>query len=272
MSSTDSNTEFFSDQKIPYKTIDNTELSLHIFSPPNHTKGDASPAIVFFFGGGWNSGTPEQFYPQSAYLAERGMVAIAAEYRTKNSHEATPKDCVADAKSAMRWMRSHAADLGIDSQKIVAGGGSAGAHLAAATATLEAFNAPDDDLTVSCKPQALVLFNPVYDNGPDDGYGHERVQDYWEAFSPAHNLSSETPPAITLLGTKDHLIPVTVAERFVKRMQAYGVRSELHVYPEEEHGFFNYGRGACYTQTLIEVDRFLESLGFLEGPPTLKES
>lgn len=67
-----------------YKTIDeDVNLKLYIFNPAGHKVTDKSPAIVFFFGGGWNSGTPTQFAPQAKYMASRGMVAICAEYRTK---------------------------------------------------------------------------------------------------------------------------------------------------------------------------------------------
>jgi len=83
------------DQLIAYKTVAGldgaeVELKLHIFNPEGHSVDDERGAIVFFFGGGWNGGTPGQFYPHSEYLASRGMVAIAAEYRTKKGHGSTP--------------------------------------------------------------------------------------------------------------------------------------------------------------------------------------
>ncbi len=247
---------------IPFKQIEDSFLSLHVFSPEGHQQTDKKPAILFFFGGGWNGGTPEQFYPQSAYLASRGMVAICAEYRTKSSHQTTPDKCVEDGKSAMRWVRHFAQDLGIDPHRIAAGGGSAGGHVAASTATVKGFNNPLDP-PVDCSPQALVLFNPVYDNGPD-GYGYDRVKDYWESFSPLHNLGVNTPPTMVFLGTKDKLIPVKTAELFQKRMQDFGVRSDLHLYEGEGHGFFNKNK---YEETLHQTDLFLGSLGFLSGSP-----
>ncbi|MEZ6066582.1 MAG: alpha/beta hydrolase [Planctomycetaceae bacterium] len=146
---------------VEYKTIGDVTLRLHIFNPTGLERGDRRGAIVFFFGGGWVSGTATQFYPQSQHLAARGMVAICAEYRVKNQHGTKPYECVEDGKSALRWVRSHAAELGIDPDRIAAGGGSAGGHVAAAVATTEGFEAKSDDLQVSCRPQALVLFNPV---------------------------------------------------------------------------------------------------------------
>lgn len=254
------------DVKIAYKKVGDSELKLHVFNPKGHKATDKTPAIVFFFGGGWNGGSPKQFYPQSEYLASRGMVAISAEYRTKKSHQTSPKECVMDGKSAVRWIRAHAKELGIDPDKLAAGGGSAGGHVAATTGTVSGLNEPSDDTKVSCIPNALVLFNPVYDNGPK-GYGHDRVKGYWKEFSPMHNISKTTPPTIVFLGTKDKLIPVATAKEFQKRMKAVGVRSDLHLYEGQPHGFFN---KAKYKETVIEADQFLVQHGFLKGKPTLK--
>jgi acetyl esterase/lipase len=256
------------DQVVLYKQIGDTSLNLHVFNPPDHQSTNQTPAIIFFFGGGWNGGGPSQFYNQSSYLASRGMVAICAEYRVKKTHGTTPKACVKDGKSALRWVRTHAKELGIDPNKISAGGGSAGGHVAAATGTLDAFNEEGEDLTVSCRPAALVLFNPVFDNGPK-GYGHDRVKEYWETFSPMHNIDAQTPPSIVFLGTEDKLIPVKTAELYKQRMEEAGGRCELHLYEDQPHGFFNSAR---YYETLLEADKFLCSLGYLQGEPTLKKT
>ena len=253
------------DKTITYKEINDVSLNLHIFTPPNHKSSDSKPAIVFFFGGGWVGGKPTQFYKQSAYLASRGMVAISAEYRIKNKHNTSPKEAVKDGKSAIRWVRAHAEELGIDPQRIAAGGGSAGGHVAAATATLKSFNENSDDTSISSRPNALVLFNPVFDNGPG-GYGYGRVKEYWQDFSPMHNLTKDTPPTIVLLGTKDKLIPVATAEQYKKRMEEKGGRCDLHLYQDQPHGFFNVKK---YEETLMQADKFLASLGFLKGEPTL---
>ncbi len=140
------------------------------------------------------------------------MVAICAEYRTKKSHGTPPFECVKDAKSCVRWIRKNAKDLGIDGNRIAAAGGSAGGHLAAATATVANFD-EDKDKSISCIPNALVLFNPVFDNGPD-GYGYERVKDQYKKFSPIDNIKKGLPPTLVMLGTKDRLIPVKTAEKF----------------------------------------------------------
>ena len=257
-----------------YKKASGDELYIYIFAPEGHDpEKDKRPAAVFFFGGGWNGGTPTQFEQHSRYLASRGMVAAVADYRVKSRQKTSPKECVADGKSAVRYLRKHAKRLGIDPDRIAAGGGSAGGHVATATGTLPKLDDPADDASISSKSNALLLFNPVYDNGPDGGWAHDRVKAYWEDISPAHNIDAETPPAIVFLGEKDPLIPVSTAERFQKKMQDAGVESQLHTYPGQPHGFFNEAKGGreIFLDTLRKTDAFLVKLGYLEGEPTQEQ-
>lgn len=256
------------DKIVPYKKVGDVELKLHVFHPESHQPADAKPAIVFFFGGGWVGGTPTQFYKQSRYLAERGMVAICAEYRIRSKHKTTPVECVKDGKSAIRFVRAHAKKLGIDPKRLAAGGGSAGGHVAASTATVTKFNEETDKLDFNPVPNALVLFNPVYDNSKN-GYGYDRVKEYWEDISPMHNLSKNTPPTIVFLGTKDKLIPVATAEAYKKKMEGLGCRSDLHLYKDKPHGFFN--RGEEFVDTVEKMDQFLVSLKFLSGKSNIRE-
>lgn len=247
-----------------YKEVGEVELKLHLFEPEGHRASDRRAALVFFFGGGWVGGSPSQFYPQSEYLAKRGMVAISAEYRVRKQHGTSPRECVKDGVSAIRWVRAHAEELGIDPKRIAAGGGSAGGHVAAATGTVDGIVEKGEDQSVSARPDALVLFNPVYDNGPK-GYGHSRVKDYWKKISPIHNLDKTTPPTLVFLGTNDRLIPVATAEKYRDLMQEAGVRSELVLFEGQPHGFFNRSKSEeSYQKTVAEMDRFLTSLGFLE--------
>jgi len=252
------------DEIIEYKSIDNVSLSLHIFNPANHSKQNKTPAIIFFHGGNWQGGAPSQFYRQSAYLASRGMVAISAEYRTQKNGT-TPAESVKDAKSAIRFVRSHAQELGIDPNRLAAGGGSAGGHGAAATGSVKGFNESTDDISINVRPDALVLFNPVYDNSKK-GYAHSRVKDYWKAFSPLHNIDKDTPPTVVFFGNKDKLISVDRAQLYKTTMEQYGVRSELVLYEGLGHAFFNEAR---FYETVYEADKFLTSLGYLKGEPTI---
>jgi len=260
-------------RQVTYKQVGDIELTIHIYEPPGQTSvSPPRPAIVFFFGGGWTSGNPSQFDLHCRYLASRGMVAATADYRVRSRHNTTPRDAVADAKSALRWLRANAADLNIDPDRIAAGGGSAGGHLAAAAGMTEGFDDPADaSPDTSSKPDALVLFNPVYDNGPE-GYGHDRVKEWFPLISPAHNISADDPPTIVFLGTEDNLIPVATARRFQSAMEVAGLTSQLHLYEGQPHGFFNLGKGgpAIVRDTLLKTDAFLIEQGFLEGTPNLE--
>lgn len=256
-----------------FKRIDDVELNLWIFQPENHTRQDSRPAIIFFFGGGWNTRNISQFLPHSQYFSSRGMVAIVADYRTNKVNGTSPVECVKDGKSAVRWVRANANRFGIDPNRIVAGGGSAGGHIAAATATLPGMEEDGEDLSVSSKPNALVLFNPVFDNGPS-GYGFDRVggEKGYRRMSPIDNITPGTAPTIVFLGSKDKLIPVATAHRYKRLMEEAGVRCEVYIYDGQGHGFFNASRsgGEFFIKTVHETDRFLESLGYLKGEPTIE--
>lgn len=264
-----------------YKTVGDVKLPLYIYSPAGLKGEDKRPAIVFFFGGGWMNGSPVQFEQHCKYLAGRGMVAVTAEYRVKSRHDVKVEDCVEDAKSAMRWVRSHAGELGVDPWRIASGGGSAGGHLAAAVATVGGFDAAGEDASVSAKPDAMVLFNPAIALAPlPDGTGEgnaklsglrERFRGDPAAVSPAHHVKAGQPPAILFFGTNDALLEgARVFERLYKEE---GNRCELKTYEGQAHGFFNFGRGGdrYYRATLREADKFLGSLGWLQGEPTIGE-
>ena len=267
-----------------YKTVGDVELKVHVFAqafaghaptPPGRT------AIVFFFGGGWKSGTTAQFEPHSQYFATRGAVAITPEYRIRNEHQSTATQSVMDAKSAIRWVRKNAKRLGIDPKKVVAGGGSAGGHLAAAVATLPEFDEPGEDTSISCIPNGLLLFNPALDlrheafNIERDS---ERYQDILsrlgappEHLSPILNLRLKAPPAIIFHGEDDPTVPFKQATEFQKGWSKHGI-CEVKGYAGQEHGFFNINRKNEYFRLTTEAaDRFLVKHGFLKGEPTIQE-
>jgi len=266
-------------KEVTYKTVDTTKLNLWIFNPEKHKSTDTAPAIVFFFGGGWNAGSPTQFVKHCEYLSARGMVAIVADYRVKSRHGVPAKDCVSDAKSAIRWVRENASEFGIDSNRIAVGGGSAGGHLAAACATLPRFDDENENKSISSKPNALVLFNPALALAPIDGGEklsneklaglEKRMGTKPENMSPYHNVVGNLPPTIIFHGTGDKTVPFMSVELFTKRMHDFDNKCTLVAYQGEPHGFFNYGKksNAVFVDTVHKMNEFLVSLGYLTAPP-----
>ena len=246
-----------------YKKVDDVELRLHVFAPPDHSAASRRPAIVLFFGGGWRGGTVQQFVPQATHLAARGMVVILVDYRVSARHKTTPFDSMSDAKSAIRWVRSRATDLGIDATRIAAGGGSSGGHIALSAAVISGFETPGEDLAISSRPDALVLFNPPVDTSAIAPFG-----DRGKEGSPLHHLGRNLPPMLILHGKADATVPFSTVEQFCAEARKLENRCELVGYDDAPHGFFNrrIADGKWANATLMEADRFLTSLGYLPSP------
>ena len=264
-----SSTICFAQEEILYKQVDTLKLFLEVYHPDQIEADSTYPAMVFFYGGGWKGGKRTQFLEYAKYFSKRGMVCFLADYRTKRSSRTTPFESLKDAKSAVRFIRKNAQQFHIDTTQIIAAGGSAGGHLAAGTALIEGYNDENDDLSVSCIPNALVLYNPVVDNGPG-GYGYERIGDSYKEFSPLHNIKKGAPPTIFFLGTNDQLIPVVTAEYYKMVMDKVESRCDLKIYEGAKHGFFNYKKFKFYKRVVTETDEFFVSLGYLNAEPVVK--
>ncbi len=251
-------------EKILYKSANEGELNLFIYKPSEFDIKKKYSCIVFFHGGGWNSGNPEQFQRQSRYFASRGMVAVSVEYRIRNKHGTSPIQAMEDAKSAIRFIRSNARLLSIDPSKIAVAGGSAGGHLAAVAGNIDLFDNSDEDLTISSKPNLLILYNPVIDFGTRKWLWINNPSDA----SPIHNISKGSPPTIILTGTNDKIVPVESIMNYKKIMESVGSRCDIILYKGAEHAFFN--RGDDFIDTVFQTDIFLKSNGYLSGLPTIK--
>ena len=246
-----------------YKETKQGDLEIVVHYPPGWKETDKRPAIVFFFGGGWTRGRIGQFEPQATHLASRGMVAARADYRVKSRHGITPKECVEDANSAVRWLRQNAAKLGVDPDRIVASGGSAGGHIAACTALTSGLEAKGEDANVSSKPNAMVLFNPVlrFDGIPKLMQRIESDEALGKAISPTLHLQKDSPPTLMLFGTNDRLL--AQGEEFMAKAKELGHRAEMLTAEGQGHGFFN--RPPWLEKTTQRMDKFLVSIAYLKG-------
>ena len=232
--------------------------------------------MLFFFGGGWNSGSPTQFVKYCELLSKRGMVGIVADYRVKSRQGVQAKTCVEDALDALRYITENATTLGIDPIRIGVGGGSAGGHLAASLGTIHASD--------PAAPKVMALFNPatilapISDDLSDAPLGElEKMNARYQAkeehlrtriglepveLSPFHHVASNSPPAIIFHGTNDKTVPYESAKLFASQLRKNGVFVDLKTYEGAGHGFFN--REPYFSQTAEELEAFLLGLGWLE--------
>jgi len=233
-----------------YKTVDDVELKAWVFQPQRNAQ-DERPAVVFFFGGGWRSGTPVQFADQCRYLRSRGVVAVTCDYRVASRHGVKAVSCVEDAKSAVRWVRANAKMLGVIPDQICSAGGSAGGHLACCTGVVSGLDANGDDANVSSVPNAMALFNPAVmlatlNGAPEIQNMEKRLAGMKQRtgidpvrISPIHHLQENQPPTIIFHGRADSVVPIASVEEFTRRSKALGNDVTLVSYAGAPHGFFN---------------------------------
>lgn len=241
-----------------YKKVGDKELQMSVFLPEGYGNGSQSeyPAIVYFHGGSWRSGEASWHYPDCEYWSRRGMIAVSVDYRLQNRDNVeVPLECVKDARSAVRFLRGNASDLLVDPDAIVVAGGSAGGQLAAALATIQPGQSShgDDDHSVRCDPNAVVLYNPWFKCRED--------------LSPPAFIREGLPPFITFSGDEDHGIPVEEMEAFHESLADSGNDSSLYIGFGGPHGFCNgrNPRNPFFYWSLELADQFLVRIGILDG-------
>ena len=98
--------------------------------------------------------------------------------------------------------------------RFIAGGGSAGGHVAACAGVIEGHESNDENAEISSIPNALVLFNPVIDT-KDKGYGSEKCTPETQTeLSPCHHVRQGLPPTYIVHGTDDKTVPFEHIECF----------------------------------------------------------
>jgi acetyl esterase/lipase len=242
-----------------YKHVGQVDLEAFIYTPDALKPGERRPAIAFFHGGGWGVGKPQWGNWQCQHFKSLGLVAISFEYRLRSRHGTTPIECIADAKSAIRWMRIFSDKLGIDPQKIVASGFSAGGHIAMCTAMVDGYDEPGEDLNVSAEPNAMMLWVTPARVFPGWFTNLLRGKAELREFDPDQLIRASLPPMVFFQGTADNTVPVWTIEEFTSKMQRAGNRCKLHLYEDQTH--LGWGKNA--EDVLLKMDEFLISLGYL---------
>jgi len=217
-------------EKVLYKKTPQEDMYLYILRPENQTK-KLLPAIVYFTGGGWKTGKVQHQITNAAWFRDQGIIGITADYRVERRHGTTPIESIKDAKSALRYINAHAEELGIDPDRIIAAGSSAGAHIALCS-LLEAGDEPDEDLSVSSRPDGFALHFPVV--GSLKGYGGDFFKEHPE-YSPILHIEEGWPPIIISCGTKDALSDYSAIKKFVSIMKRKGNVCELISIKDADH-------------------------------------
>jgi acetyl esterase/lipase len=247
-----------------YKQSAGQPRHMEIFFPPNHDPSKSKvPGLILFHGGGWGGGTLAQFRVACAYFASRGLVCATAEYQMLSAADAKKlpagetrkRVCVTDAKSAIRWFKQHATELGIDSHRIITGGGSAGGHISALATLNPGLNDPADPKDIDTSVVAYLWFNPAF--APDDDKDAE--------IDVLCYVKPDLAPAVVFFGDQDNWKSGwDIANAKWKSIGNHTIH--LQIGPGQSHGFFN--KDPWQTLTLIAADRFLVKLGLLTGEPT----
>lgn len=199
-------------------------LRLHCFRPErsNHR------ALCYFFAGGFQYGSPLQFYREARHYSELGYTVFCAEYRTGYLYKTGRQEAFEDARDALRWIRQHARKMKIHPDSIAVAGASAGGTLTA--------------LLSECgiRPNLAILYYPV-------------VRDFVEDIRPG------MPPVLFMLGDKDPLTSTSQAERLRDIMLENGNKIEYHIMKGKGHPLFYYRRPltGTYYEVLQLTDDFL---------------
>lgn len=266
-------------EEIVYKRLASRDLRLFRFSAVKASSEEPRPAVIWIHGGGWKGGTYESFYPLARYTAERGAESFVVEYRLVEDGKTSVGDCVADCKSAVRYLRRNAEALGIDPERIAVVGESAGGHLAACVGTLDGFNDPADDLNVSSRPNALVLYNPLtrfegsrFAKFFTDVVSEQEADRAMRELSPLLYVRSGLAPTLCVHGLADTVVLPDDSRLFAIAMEQVGNRCDLVLLPDTPHAFLvpNYKSSESdVVRTLRLADEFLISIGYFSGSPTL---
>ena len=254
-----------------YKSVNGVNLPVYIWEhEPDKAPPYPKSVAAFLFSSGWDNGQIAQFAPHCVYFASRGMTTMCFDYRVSARHSSGPLEAMADARSAMRWLRMNAVELGINPGKIAGVGGSGGGHAIASAAILNGFDDPADVMDCSPAPNAVVLFNPIMDTWSKYAFGPDRWPDNSsrKAADLFRSIKPGFPPMLIMHGTEDRVVPFGGTYQFARKSAKKKNICRLIEFEGKGHGFFNFNLSfEMYEATLMAMDEFFVELGFIEPDP-----
>jgi len=255
-----------------YRQIGARSLKAYVFLPT--AKDQSRPAILLFHGGAWTLGEAAWTFGRAKEFAEKGMVAIAAEYRLAESG-LSPVDAVEDTCAAFTWARRQAPRFGIDPRRVAGYGVSAGGHLVACAAMLPSVKGKK--IVESSRPNALLLFSPALNMAHDEFFvGLMAGKGDPAAYSPSEFINRRLPPTLIIQGEEDSIVLTQDARTFRDAAEKAGAKCTLHVYPRVGHlltrnlkvQFRDFdGDPAAEADAHQREDDFLVSLGYMQVRP-----
>jgi acetyl esterase/lipase len=264
-------------EKLAYKKTSVGDLQLYIVKPNNLSDGKVRTAIIWIHGGGWISGDPKIFLPNCNYFALKGAVSFSVEYRLCDEKKGiTLYDCIDDCRDAVAFIRKNAGFFGINPNKIVVLGDSAGGHLAACLLNIK--NNKENDAIVN----AVVCYNPILDlttswKRMTPGYNKETeeksMEDWLKTYEKAKELSpfyairEGNAPILIMHGMSDIVVDTEQSVRYYNKTKEFGNKAELILLPHTNHAFvvigFNEKPENTY-KVLEQTEGFLKRLDFLK--------
>jgi acetyl esterase len=277
-----------------YKTVAGKPLHLYVAWPGKQNNVKGRTAVVIIHGGGWTAGGADAFFLHALYFASRGAVAFSVEYRLVKAYGPTIENSVADCQSAIRYIRSHAQEWGIDPNKIVVMGDSAGGHLSACMGTVQGFDDPNDNLKVSAAPNMAILCNPLSDFtsssfikivvggealksriNPDTASLPKETLLLARRLSPLYNVRKNQIRTLIMHGTDDTVISPLQSQALYNSMKKAGNSCELILLPGARHAFVcTYYRASekAVVDVIRQIDDYMCRNGFLQGKSNLVPS
>ena len=251
------------DEEIVFKQIGIDSLVLYSYLPTGWHAGASYPAVIFF-----QEADSEDilFDAYSRYLAMREAVAVVAQYRTVVSHGSTPRDGVSDGRDAIRWLRMRADHLGIDPNRIAASGYGSDGYLAAVTGLSGSADRTAASSDVDSTPNALLL----YSTGLTEPSEPWLEVNGWEA--PFAMVTEASPPTFAVHRTAGAGRRNVAVRRFCNEMHALGNICEAVEIDKRNSRYLQFRRRefTSHFDVLRRTDRFLTSLGYLEGDPQVQ--